>query len=167
MLEVETEASGQVREARILAAEPEGLFDATALAIARGSRLSPAYRDGLPIAATALLTLRFDPARATCPGIRGPDRDSPAGKRPPPRVTRHDERPAAASNGGPPCPGMPPSRYHDAFAAPGGPGHPLEFPMKLVPFATLAALAALPAAADEGMWTFDNPPPPRSSRSTG
>jgi Peptidase S46 len=53
---------------------------------------------------------------------------------------------------------MPPSRYHDGFAAPGGPVHPLEFPMKLVPFATLAALAALPAAADEGMWTFDNPP---------
>ena len=72
----------------------EGLFDATALAIARGSRLSPAYRDGLPIAATALLTLRFDPARATCPNLRDPDRDSPAGKRPPPRVTRHDEKPA-------------------------------------------------------------------------
>ena len=30
--------------------------------------------------------------------------------------------------------------------------------MKLAPVATLAALAALPAAADEGMWTFDNPP---------
>ncbi|MGH8244390.1 MAG: S46 family peptidase, partial [Steroidobacteraceae bacterium] len=30
--------------------------------------------------------------------------------------------------------------------------------MKLVPTAALAALAALPAAADEGMWTFDNPP---------
>jgi hypothetical protein len=30
--------------------------------------------------------------------------------------------------------------------------------MKLAPFATLAALVALPAAADEGMWTFDNPP---------
>ncbi len=30
--------------------------------------------------------------------------------------------------------------------------------MKLVPIAALAALAALPAAADEGMWTFDNPP---------
>jgi hypothetical protein len=53
---------------------------------------------------------------------------------------------------------MPASRYHDAFAAPGGPGHPLEFPMKFAPVATLAALAALPAAADEGMWTFDNPP---------
>ena len=94
VLEVETEASGQVREARILAAEPAGLFDATALAIARGSRLSPAYRDGLPIAATALLTLRFDPARATCPNLQDPDRDSPAGKRPPARVTRHDEKPA-------------------------------------------------------------------------
>jgi hypothetical protein len=30
--------------------------------------------------------------------------------------------------------------------------------MKLASFATLAALVALPAAADEGMWTFDNPP---------
>ena len=30
--------------------------------------------------------------------------------------------------------------------------------MKLVLMAALAALAALPAAADEGMWTFDNPP---------
>ena len=33
--------------------------------------------------------------------------------------------------------------------------------MKLVPTAALAALAAFaafPAAADEGMWTFDNPP---------
>ena len=30
--------------------------------------------------------------------------------------------------------------------------------MKLASVATLAALAALPAAADEGMWTFDNPP---------
>jgi TonB family protein len=93
VLEVETEASGQVREARILAAEPEGLFDATALMIARGSRLSPAYRDGMPIPATALLTLRFDPARATCPNLRQPDRDAPPGQRPPPRVTRHDEKP--------------------------------------------------------------------------
>ncbi|HKX98145.1 MAG TPA: S46 family peptidase [Steroidobacteraceae bacterium] len=30
--------------------------------------------------------------------------------------------------------------------------------MKLATVAALAALAALPAAADEGMWTFDNPP---------
>ena len=93
VLEVETEASGQVREARILSSEPEGLFDTTALAIARGSRLSPAYRDGMPIPATALLTLDFDPARATCPGTEERDRESPARKGPPPRVTRHDERP--------------------------------------------------------------------------
>jgi hypothetical protein len=30
--------------------------------------------------------------------------------------------------------------------------------MKLVPIAALAAFAAFPAAAEEGMWTFDNPP---------
>ncbi len=30
--------------------------------------------------------------------------------------------------------------------------------MKFVPIAALAALAAIPAAAEEGMWTFDNPP---------
>jgi hypothetical protein len=30
--------------------------------------------------------------------------------------------------------------------------------MKLVPIAALAAFAALPAAAEEGMWTFENPP---------
>jgi TonB family protein len=94
VLEVETDAEGRVHEARILAAEPAGLFDQAALAIARGSRLSPAYRDGVPIPATALLTLRFDPARATCPNL--PERDStPAGKRPPPRVTRHDEKPGS------------------------------------------------------------------------
>jgi len=91
VLEVETLASGQVREARILEASPPGLFDATALAIARGSRLSPAYRDAYPIAATALLTLHFDPDRATCPDSLQPDRDQSPARRPPPRVTRHDE----------------------------------------------------------------------------
>ena len=92
VLEVDTLASGQVRAARILTAEPAGLFDATALAIARGSRLSPAYRDGQPIAATALLTLRFDPERATCPDSLQPDGNRPpARRRPPPRVTRHGE----------------------------------------------------------------------------
>jgi protein TonB len=91
VLEVETLASGQVREARILEASPPGLFDATALAIARGSRLSPAYRDAQPFAATALLTLHFDPNRATCPDSLYPDRDQSPSRRPPPRVTRHDE----------------------------------------------------------------------------
>jgi TonB family protein len=90
VLEVETLASGQVREARILEASPPGLFDATALAIARGARLTPAYRDAQPIAATALLTLHFDPDRATCPDSLRPDRDQSPVRRPPPRVTRHD-----------------------------------------------------------------------------
>ena len=92
-LEAETDAGGRVLEARILGAEPAGLFDATALAVARASRLSPAYRDGQPIAATALLTLFFDPAKATCPNLRSPGRDKPPPYRPEPRVTRHDERP--------------------------------------------------------------------------
>lgn len=90
-LEAATDANGRVLEARILAAEPAGLFDATALAVARASHLSPAYRDGQPIAATALLTLFFDPEKATCPNLRSPDRDPPP-YRPEPRVTRHDER---------------------------------------------------------------------------
>jgi TonB family protein len=93
-LEVETDAGGQVRAARILAAEPAGLFNDTALKIARGSRLSPAYRDGQPIAATALLTLFFDPERATCPGSKSPDRAPSAPNQPPPKVT-HDEQPVA------------------------------------------------------------------------
>ncbi|MEX0734009.1 MAG: TonB family protein [Steroidobacteraceae bacterium] len=92
-LEVKTDAIGRVLAARILSAEPAELFDDTALAIARASRLSPAYRDGQPIAATALLTLFFDPEHATCPDSRSPDRDPPPGKRPLPRVTRHDEKP--------------------------------------------------------------------------
>jgi hypothetical protein len=47
------------------------------------------------------------------------------------------------------------------FAAAGGNDGPRGFLMKLFPLAALAALAAFaafPAAADEGMWTFDNPP---------
>jgi protein TonB len=89
VLEVDTLATGQVRAARILSAEPAGLFDETALTIARGSRLSPAYRDAQPIPATALLTLRFDPERAACPGLQRPDRNRPPAGRPPPKVTRH------------------------------------------------------------------------------
>ncbi len=92
-LEVDTDAAGQVLRARILKAEPARIFDQTALAIARGSRLSPAYRDGQPMAATGLLTLLFDPARATCPGTGAPDHDAPPSRRPQPRVGRHDEWP--------------------------------------------------------------------------
>ena len=39
--------------------------------------------------------------------------------------------------------------------------------MKLVPIAALAVFAALPAAADEGMWTFDNPPSSAIQQSLG
>ena len=46
VLEVETDATGAIRDARILASEPKGLFNRSALAIARASRLTPAYRDG-------------------------------------------------------------------------------------------------------------------------
>ncbi len=98
VLEVQADASGEVREAKILAAAPAGLFDGTALAIARGSRLTPAYRDGQAIAATALLTLFFDPAEATCPGNQSPDRDQPA-SRPAPRVTGTMKGPPVAPTG--------------------------------------------------------------------
>jgi TonB family protein len=86
-LEVATDATGAVTRARVLAAEPKGLFDATALTIARGSRLTPAYRDGAPMAATALLTLFFDPDKATCPGGLGPESHPAPARRPPPRVS--------------------------------------------------------------------------------
>jgi TonB family protein len=98
-LEVDTDTIGKVLKARILSSEPAGLFDETALAIARASRLTPAYRDGQPMAATALLTLFFDPEQATCPGIRSPDRDPPPARGPQPRVGWHDERPVPRAGG--------------------------------------------------------------------
>lgn len=97
-LEVGTDASGRVLEARILSATPRGLFDRTALAVARASRLSPAYRDGQPIAAKALMTLFFDPEKATCPGTRSPGRDAPP-YRPEPRVGITTKRPLSAPTG--------------------------------------------------------------------
>ncbi len=116
VLEVETLASGQVREARILEASPPGLFDATALAIARGSRLSPAYRDAQPIAATALLTLHFDPEPRDLPGFAA----VPTGTSPLPGARRRGsrgtmKRPFPASNRGQPCPRGGTSRYHERY----------------------------------------------------
>jgi TonB family protein len=98
-LEVQTDANGAIGQARILSATPRGLFDKTALTIARASRLTPAYRDGQPVAAIALLTLFFDPAQATCPGSRSPERDPPPAYRPAPRVTGTMKGPAAAPTG--------------------------------------------------------------------
>ncbi len=97
-LEVETDASGAIRRARILYSEPKRLFDSSALAIARASRMTPAYRDGQPVAATALLTLFFDPDQASCPGSLTPDLRQPKQGRPPPAVSGHDERPAVRAN---------------------------------------------------------------------
>lgn len=73
-LEVDTDADGRITDARILEADPARLFDATALAIARNSRMAPAWRGGVPIAATALLTLEFSPDDAHCPegGLSAP-----------------------------------------------------------------------------------------------
>jgi TonB family protein len=98
-LEVQTDAHGAIGHARILSATPPGLFDQTALTIARRSRLTPAYRDGQPVAAIALLTLFFDPAHATCPGSRSPERDPPPAYRPVPRVTGTMKSPPAAPGG--------------------------------------------------------------------
>jgi TonB family protein len=83
-LEVTTDADGRITAARILEARPAGLFDETALAVARNSRMAPAYRGGVPIASTALLTLRFTPDEAHCGagygegGVPLPTRSAPA-----------------------------------------------------------------------------------------
>jgi TonB family protein len=87
VLEVETESSGQVRAARILAAEPAGLFDRTALTVARGSKLSPAYRDGQPDRGDRASHAAFRP------GARHLPRHAVAG----PRATR-GQPPAAAGD---------------------------------------------------------------------
>ena len=86
-LEVTTDDEGRVTSARILDASPARLFDATALAIARNSRMAPALRNGEPVAATALLTLRFDPDAAHCPDdASGGDSVKPR-REPVPRVS--------------------------------------------------------------------------------
>jgi hypothetical protein len=77
------------------------------------------------------------------------------------------KRPFPASNRGQPCSRGGTNRYHERIAAARGPVHLLEFLMKLVPIAALAVFAALPAAADEGMWTFENPPRSAIQQSLG
>jgi len=87
-LEVEVAADGRIVAARVLDAEPAGLYDATALAVARSSRIPPAWRGGVPIAATALLTLRFEPDAAHCGGKAPAEPQAPARRAPAPRVSR-------------------------------------------------------------------------------
>jgi len=88
-LEVDTDADGRITDARILESRPAELFDATALSIARNSRLAPAWRGGVPIAATALLTLAFNPDEAHCPSGSGSTVPAQPARRPPgPTVSR-------------------------------------------------------------------------------
>ncbi len=97
-IEVETDASGAIRKARIISSEPSGLFDKTALTIARSSQMTPAYRNGQPIAATALLTLTFDPDKVSCPGTKPPDLKRPKQGRPAPAVSGYDQHPAGRAD---------------------------------------------------------------------
>ncbi len=89
-LEVDTDADGRIVAARVLAADPAGLFDASALAIARRSRIAPAWRDGHPVAATGLLTLGFSPDSSSCPEAGSPDGRSSPRRSPTPRVSSVD-----------------------------------------------------------------------------
>lgn len=91
-LEVEVDADGRIGASRILASEPAGLYDAAALAVARNSRLEPAYRGGVAIGATGLLTLRFAPDDARC-GTGEPGDPRTPGRGPAtPRVSSRDAR---------------------------------------------------------------------------
>lgn len=85
-LEVEVDPEGRITASKILDSTPAGLYEATALAVARNSRLEPAYRGGVPIAATALLTLRFEPDEARCGNGDPGDPRAPARGRATPRV---------------------------------------------------------------------------------
>jgi len=87
-LEVATDTQGRITAAKIIESRPAGLFDTAALIIAHASRMVPAWRGGEPIAASALLTLRFEPDAAHCPDADPADPRSPAGRRAPaPRVS--------------------------------------------------------------------------------
>jgi len=86
-LEVQVAADGRITAARVLDADPASLYDTTALLVARNSRIPPAWRGGVPIAATALLTLRFEPDAARCGGQLPTEPQAPPRRAPTPRVS--------------------------------------------------------------------------------
>jgi len=86
-LEVDVAADGRITAARVLDADPAGLYDAMALAVARNSRIPPAWRGGVPIAATGLLTLRFEPDAARCGGQGPGETQAPLRRAPVPKVS--------------------------------------------------------------------------------
>jgi TonB family protein len=72
-LDVELDAGGRVASARVVAADPAGLFDADALRIVPQVRRTPARRAGVAVPATARVTLEFEPEPGRGPaGRRGP-----------------------------------------------------------------------------------------------
>lgn len=87
-LEVDADPEGRILAARVLAAQPAGLFDSTALSIARRSRVAPAWRDGHPVAATGLLTLNFDPDTGSCPDAGSSEGRSAPRRSTAPRVSQ-------------------------------------------------------------------------------
>lgn len=52
---------GEVDEAVVIASEPEGIFDAAAVAAAMQLRYSPALKDGVPVKMTRTIAITFDP----------------------------------------------------------------------------------------------------------
>jgi len=89
-LEVEVDADGRITAMRILDSQPAGLYDGTALAMARNSRMEPAHRGGMPIAATGLLTLRYEPDDTRCGSGAPGDPRAPARGPATPRVSDLD-----------------------------------------------------------------------------
>lgn len=100
-LEVSVDPDGRITASRILGSEPAGLYDVTALAVARNSRMEPAYQGGVPIAATGLLTLRFEPDETRCGSGDPSDPRAPARGQPAPRVGALPPQPEAGRSRGP------------------------------------------------------------------
>jgi TonB family protein len=80
-LDVELDAGGRVASARVVAADPTGVFDAVALRIVPQLRRTPARRSGVAVTAPARVTLEFEPERH-CDAAGEPGR-GPPGRRGP------------------------------------------------------------------------------------
>jgi len=59
VVELQIDATGVVRQARVMQAEPPEYFEAAALAAVRAARFVPARAAGVPVASRVRLTIRF------------------------------------------------------------------------------------------------------------